>query len=107
MVDCFSRFQNYDERAGEFRTNYFAFSSLSQIPNALPSVSWHTAKYPICGTAVFAMQILPESFAVCIIPYTKRSTNLQGAQPGDWVNIEFDILAKYLERMLARYAPRE
>ena len=51
------------------------------------------------------------SFAVWIIPYTKRHTNLDRATIGDLVNLEFDILAKYRrengcavgdERMMAR-----
>jgi riboflavin synthase len=42
-----------------------------------------------------------------IIPHTKRHTNIDTVQPGDLLNIEFDILAKYVERMLARYAPQE
>ena len=45
--------------------------------------------------------VFPKSFLVWIIPYTKRHTNLDRAQVGDLVNVEFDILAKYVERALA------
>jgi len=38
---------------------------------------------------------------VWIIPYTKAHTNLDQVQVGDAMNLEFDILAKYVERMLA------
>ena len=46
--------------------------------------------------------IAPESFVVWIIPHTQRQTNFESLQPNDLLNVEFDILAKYVERMLAR-----
>ena len=41
-------------------------------------------------------------FSVSVIPYTLQHTNLRGKQPGDWVNLEADILAKYMESLLSR-----
>ncbi len=44
-----------------------------------------------------------ESSLVCwIIPFTFENTNLRHLQTGEMVNLEFDILAKYVERMLIR-----
>ena len=37
-----------------------------------------------------------------IIPHTRKSTNLRSLQRGDLVNLEFDLLAKYVERMMQR-----
>ena len=45
-----------------------------------------------------------ESLTVWIIPTTRERTNLHAAQPGDLVNLEFDVLAKYVERILGRTA---
>jgi riboflavin synthase len=42
----------------------------------------------------------PGAFTVAIIPYTLAHTNLAQARPGDRVNLEVDILAKYVERLL-------
>ncbi|HVR70132.1 MAG TPA: riboflavin synthase [Vicinamibacteria bacterium] len=42
----------------------------------------------------------PGSFTAAIIPYTLSHTNLAQARPGDRVNLEVDILAKYVERLL-------
>ena len=42
-------------------------------------------------------------FSVGIIPYTWRHTMLSSAKVGDWVNIEVDILAKYLEKLEKAY----
>ncbi|MDE6571934.1 MAG: riboflavin synthase, partial [Duncaniella sp.] len=39
------------------------------------------------------------SFRVAIIPYTFEHTNFKGIRPGDRVNIEFDIIGKYLARI--------
>ena len=37
---------------------------------------------------------------IWIIPTTREHTNLQTIQAGDLVNLEFDVLAKYVERIL-------
>jgi len=42
----------------------------------------------------------PAVFSVAIIPHTFENTNLGTAKAGDAVNLEFDVLAKYVERML-------
>ncbi len=58
------------------------------------------------GISLTVAEVLPESFAVWIIPHTKRHTNLDRAHVGDLVNLEFDILAKYVERMLSHHVPQ-
>lgn len=45
-------------------------------------------------------------FSVAIIPHTFENTNLKTARAGDPVNLEFDILAKYLESLIKPYAIR-
>jgi riboflavin synthase len=40
-------------------------------------------------------------FRVYVVPYTLDKTNLKLRQPGDSVNIETDIIGKYVEKMLA------
>jgi len=42
------------------------------------------------------------SFSLSVIPYTLQHTNLQGKKPGDRVNLEADILAKYVESLISR-----
>ena len=46
------------------------------------------------------------SFAAALIPETLRRTNLGSAHVGDEVNIEFDIIAKYVHSFVAPYLPR-
>ena len=42
------------------------------------------------------------SFTLSVIPYTLENTNLKEKVPGDRVNLETDIIAKYVESLLAR-----
>ncbi len=41
-------------------------------------------------------------FSVCLIPHTLDTTTLGGLQPGDRVNIEIDLIARYVERLAQR-----
>lgn len=52
------------------------------------------------GISLTIAETLAKSFMCWIIPHTKRHTNLDRARAGDLLNLEFDILAKYVERML-------
>ena len=40
------------------------------------------------------------SFSVGLIPFTQEQTNLMGLRPGDKVNLESDIIARYVEQLL-------
>jgi len=46
------------------------------------------------------------TFLVAIIPHTFENTNLKAARAGDPVNLEFDVLAKYVENLIKPYAVR-
>jgi riboflavin synthase len=59
------------------------------------------------GISLTVAEVLPRRFIVWIIPYTKRHTNLDRATIGDLVNLEFDLLAKYVERMIAPSVTKE
>ena len=43
-----------------------------------------------------------DSFRVAIIPYTHDNTNFHRIEPGTKVNLEFDIIGKYIAQMLKR-----
>ena len=59
------------------------------------------------GISLTIAEVKRASFVAWIIPHTRRSTNLKTAQPGELVNLEFDILAKYVERIVAAAAARQ
>lgn len=52
----------------------------------------------INGVSLTAFDVTRNSFTVTIIPYTYSHTSFQRLKPGDTVNLEFDVLGKYLLR---------
>lgn len=57
----------------------------------------------INGTSLTCFNSGPGRFSVAIIPYTYEHTNFHQLQVGDWVNLEFDIVGKYIARMIKGY----
>lgn len=51
------------------------------------------------GVSLTVCDPTEDSFKVCIIPYTFENTNFHALEVGSLVNIEFDIIGKYLARM--------
>ena len=56
------------------------------------------------GVSLTIAELRAKSLVVWIIPHTHRETNFEKLRPNDLLNVEFDILAKYVERMLAPLA---
>lgn len=59
----------------------------------------------INGISLTLVNVQSNTFSVAIIPYTWEHTNLNQQKVASIVNIEFDIVAKYIERMLGNYKP--
>jgi riboflavin synthase len=61
-------------------------------------------KGSICinGISLTVVNSKDNSFSVAIIPYTFEHTNLQNVRKGDTVNLEFDIIGKYVARLMQR-----
>ena len=53
------------------------------------------------GTSLTVAELRPDGFAVALIPHTLAETTLGELAAGDPVNLEVDVLAKYVERLLA------
>jgi len=53
------------------------------------------------GMSLTVAEVNETNFVIWIIPHTLAVTNLRAAKPGTHVNLEFDLLAKYVERLLA------
>ena len=60
-------------------------------------------KGSICinGISLTAFDVKRKSFRVAIIPYTFDHTNLKSLEPGGFVNLEFDLIGKYINRKLS------
>jgi riboflavin synthase len=94
-VDCTAPIISFDKKASDWRL---------EVRLAAQDAHYVVEKGSIVvnGISLTVAEVNNGSFTVWVIPYTLRSTNLKTAQPGDLVNLEFDLLAKYVERMLAR-----
>jgi riboflavin synthase len=55
------------------------------------------------GTSLTCFNSKKGSFSVAIIPYTYENTNFHQLKVGDAVNLEFDIVGKYIQRMIKGY----
>ena len=51
------------------------------------------------GISLTCFDVSDTAFSVVIIPYTYQHTNFNGMKPGDLVNIEFDIVGKYIAKI--------
>jgi riboflavin synthase len=55
------------------------------------------------GVSLTVVDSAPGSFSVCIIPYTFDNTHFKTLQAGDLVNLEFDVVGKYVAKYLRHY----
>jgi riboflavin synthase len=99
-VDCVSRIIALDRNSADFRLEV-------ELPENSKHYVASKGSITVNGISLTVAEVLPRSFAVWIIPYTKRHTNLDRVTIGDLVNLEFDILAKYVERMVAPSVTKE
>ena len=92
-IDCVAPIIAFDTKGADFRMEV-------ELPENSRHYVASKGSIAVNGISLTIAEVLPRSFAVWIIPYTKRHTNLDRATTGDLVNLEFDILAKYVERMV-------
>ncbi len=57
------------------------------------------------GVSLTVVEPLDDGFTVAVIPHTAEVTTLGARHPGDLVNLEVDVIAKYTERLLLHDAP--
>jgi riboflavin synthase len=55
------------------------------------------------GVSLTVVDSQPGLFSVCIIPYTYQYTNFKWIKPGDSVNLEFDIIGKYVAKYMKHH----
>jgi riboflavin synthase len=51
------------------------------------------------GISLTVFNVTKKTFTVAIIPYTYKNTSMQHLQKGNYVNIEFDVIGKYVNRI--------
>jgi riboflavin synthase len=60
----------------------------------------HKGSVTVNGVSLTVNEVSGAEFSVNLIPHTLQATNLQHLQPGDRVNLEADMMARYAERIL-------
>jgi riboflavin synthase len=93
-IDCVAAIVAFAAKGADFRLE-------TELPENFRHYVAPKGSIAINGISLTVAEVLPKSFVVWIIPYTKRHTNLDRATTGDLVNLEFDILAKYVERTVS------
>jgi len=76
-----------------------------QIPAELAHLVIEKGSIAINGTSLTCFDVDQHSFRVAIIPYTYNHTSISLVEKGTSVNIEYDVLGKYVERMLGGESP--
>ena len=69
---------------------------------ALGNVTVEKGSVCINGISLTVVNSFAGQFSVAIIPYTYENTNLQQVKEGSVVNIEFDIIGKYVARLMVK-----
>ncbi len=67
---------------------------------SLGNITVEKGSISINGVSLTCFNSFDNGFTVAIIPYTYHHTNFQQLKPGDEVNLEFDIIGKYVKRLL-------
>jgi riboflavin synthase len=84
------------EKQGEFTVYSF------QVANDLGRLLVSKGSVAVDGISLTVNQCRRTGFSVAIIPFTLQHTNLQGREVGDKVNIETDLIGKYVHSFLAK-----
>jgi riboflavin synthase len=72
-----------------------------QMPAELAGYVAEKGSIAVSGVSLTVTQVGPDTFGVSLIPTTLEATTLGTLQPGSAVNLEVDVIAKYVERLLA------
>ncbi|HKB92509.1 MAG TPA: riboflavin synthase, partial [Opitutaceae bacterium] len=72
-----------------------------RVPSAFSRYLVYKGSIAIDGISLTVAEVEGDFFAVWLIPHTLQATNLREHDEGEEVNLEFDLLAKYVEKLTA------
>jgi riboflavin synthase len=73
-----------------------------EVPARLAPYLTEKGSVAVDGVSLTVTYVESELFGVALIPHTLRATTLGSLSPGDRVNLEVDVMAKYVESLLRR-----
>jgi riboflavin synthase len=94
-VDGIGRISRASEDGGSLRLTVEAPDNLAKYIASKGSVT-------IDGVSLTVNEVGGDSFGVCLIPITRAATNLGAAKAGQRVNLEIDLIARYVARLLGQ-----
>lgn len=97
-TDCTAKVISFEPRGSDRHLEI-------DLPTEFARYAAEKGSIAINGISLTIAELSEKSFVVWIIPHTNTSTNIGDLGPGDLVNLEFDILAKYVERLLRPQTP--
>lgn len=96
-VDQTAICENVEDANGSWTYTFRYQSSPEMIQRGYFTVD--KGSVTVNGVSLTVCNPTQDSFQVCIIPYTHENTNFCHIQKGSMVNLEFDIIGKYISRM--------
>ncbi len=92
-IDCVARIVAWEKIEDDHRLEV-------ELPPDFARYVVSKGSIAVNGISLTVAEVSDRSFAVWIIPHTRSRTNLSRVQIQDLVNLEFDLIAKYVERLL-------
>lgn len=93
-VDATGICKHREEKNGSYEYEF-------EFPKKFAELVIEKGSVAVNGISLTAFDVKKKCFTVAIIPYTFEHTNIKKIQPGDTVNLEFDMIGKYLLRRLS------
>ena len=97
-VDCAGQLTGAEKRSGNHQLHF-------KLPSEHARYLVKKGSVTIDGISLTVNSVSQDGFSVNIIPHTYSSTTLSGLKIGDNVNIETDIIGKYIERLTSPWKP--
>jgi len=92
-VDCVSEVTRWEQVGADWQLDI-------GLPGEFTGYVAYKGSIAINGISLTVAEVGANALRVWIIPHTREVTNLRTLQVGDGVNLEFDLLAKYVESIL-------
>jgi riboflavin synthase len=73
-----------------------------EAPQAVLRYCVEKGSVAVSGVSLTVAELAEDAFAVALVPHTLDMTTLGGLEPADEVNIEADVIGKYVERLLGQ-----
>ena len=93
-VDAVGRIRSVEAEGQGFRVVVAA-------PEAVLRYCVEKGSVTVGGVSLTVAELVDDGFAVALVPHTLEATTLSALRPGQAVNLEADVLAKYVERLVA------